>query len=133
LINWIATYRVASPSSSRCQIVLTALPKSYLRITMTYVSKLRDLKSMIQTLRVDKDLNALIGGAASAVGKTRSEIIRIAIEQYCRQVLADNKKSAYDKLVEGGFEPLVIGPADLSTNKERLRTNIRERFKRSSR
>lgn len=82
---------------------------------------------MMPTLRLAKDLEALIDNAAYATGKSRSEIVRAALEQYCRQIFSKSKMSVYDKLVASGYKPIAIGPGDLSTNKERLKTKIRER------
>jgi hypothetical protein len=93
------------------------------------LQKTRICTSMIQTLRLDDDLNSLVASTAKALGSTRSEVIRSAIDQYCRQVLAESKNSIFDKIVSSGFGPLAVGPGDLSTNKKRLKARIRERHK----
>jgi predicted transcriptional regulator len=47
---------------------------------------------IVISLKVDKELNDLIEQYAKSIGKTKSEIIRLALYQYLKQ----NKKIPYE-------------------------------------
>lgn len=86
---------------------------------------------MTTTFRANKDLEELLKMAARITGKRRSELIREAVDSYCRQIVQREKQTWFDVLQQSGFEPIRSGVTDLGTNREHLRKAMDERLKRS--
>jgi hypothetical protein len=90
---------------------------------------------MSTTFRANKKLEELLSEAAELTGKSRSEIIREAVEQYCTTIVSQfgEDMSWLDVLKTTGWKPTKSGlPHDRSTNKEYLKKVIRERANRRS-
>lgn len=87
---------------------------------------------MSTAFRMSPELEKLVQAACDSVGKSRSEIIRLALEKYCLELTKEKQLSWYDVLKSSDFKPIRSGRSDLSTNKELLRKRIVERAKRRS-
>lgn len=87
---------------------------------------------MIASIRMSKNLEQKIEQASRATGKSKSNLVREAVETYCDQLLAKETKFAtlYDWWLSQNLEPAATGIADLSTNKDRLRRTMSERASR---
>lgn len=85
---------------------------------------------MTTTFRASAELEELLAAAAQSSGKQRSEIIREAAAQYCRQLLSEEKQTGYDVLAASGFRPVCSGKKDLATNPEHLRKAVHRRASR---
>jgi metal-responsive CopG/Arc/MetJ family transcriptional regulator len=72
------------------------------------------MRSYRITVRVPKPLAARLKQRSRAEGKTRSELVRIALEKYLGK--AKSGRTAYDMAKEVGIIGCVDGLPDLSTN-----------------
>jgi predicted transcriptional regulator len=88
---------------------------------------------MTSSFRMNEELEQLLDRAAQASGKTRSDIVREAVEGYCLQVISSRHKSWQDILVASGFKPIKSGVKNLARDKNKLRKVIREKAGRRSR
>ena len=67
------------------------------------------------TVRVDESLQERLGSAAQAAGKTESQVVRDALEDYLDR--SQRVVTAYDLFKKAGIIGCVKGgPKDLSTN-----------------
>ncbi len=88
---------------------------------------------MVSSFRLTTNEERLLQLAASRTGKSRSEIVRKAVQTYCRQLLDSEGQTPYERLMASGFKPVDLGETDLSYNKEKQRRLIHERLSKSNR
>ena len=89
---------------------------------------------MVTSLRLPQELDLLLDAVSKQMGQTRSEVIRAAIEKYCREVTSESTYSMYDRLMQAGFRPGKSNSKDrdLASNKEKQRKIISERITRNN-
>ena len=87
---------------------------------------------MVTSLRLNEELERLLNAVVQRTGHTQSDVIRVAVKKYCLELLNQSKYSLYDKLTDSNFRPLELNSTDLSTNKETLRRQLRERAARDN-
>ena len=87
---------------------------------------------MSTTFRMPKELEKRVQLVCDTIGKSRSEVIRAAIEKYCGQFAANHDVSWLDVLEGSGFQPLQSGIKNLSQRKDLLRKKIIESAGRRS-
>ena len=88
---------------------------------------------MVSSFRLSDNEERLLDLLSRRTGRSRSEIVRQAIQMYYKKLAEENSRSSYDRLVESGFEALSSGIGDLSYNKEKQRKIILERLKKNHR
>ena len=66
------------------------------------------------SIRIPKELQTNMQRLVRATGKSESQIVRDALEDYCRK--HENEPSCYDLAVAAGIIGCGSGPPDLSTN-----------------
>lgn len=85
---------------------------------------------MIASIRMSKKLEKKLVEAAKIIGKSKSDLVRQAVESYCDQVLMDDNETWLDWWKAQNFPESKTGISDLSTNQEHLRRAILERAER---
>lgn len=84
--------------------------------------------TMASSFRLDPQLEWKLAKATEQIGCSRSEIIRLAVDKYCEEVLAGSEMTPYERLMASGFEPLDLAiDSSLSGNKRLRREKLRER------
>jgi len=86
---------------------------------------------MPTSVRVDDTTEALLERAAQVSGKTKSAVIRAALQQFCIKVVAGKPLTPYEAIQDhlGCFQ----GPTDLAkASKEYLRKRFRDTKNRHS-
>lgn len=88
---------------------------------------------MVSSFRLSEKEERLLENLSKTTGKSRSEIVRLAIQMYHENQVEESSRSSYDRLVAAGFQPLSSGIGDLSHNKAKQRKIILERLKKNHR
>jgi predicted DNA-binding protein len=88
---------------------------------------------MINSFRLTDDEDEALRFAAQQTGKSRSEIVRLAILNYCQTLTDKTNQTPYQRLLANGFKPVSGADSDLSTNKAKQRKLIREKSGKSNR
>ncbi|MBI2202286.1 MAG: ribbon-helix-helix protein, CopG family [Candidatus Rokubacteria bacterium] len=70
---------------------------------------------MMVSIRLDEGLDRLLARTARALGRTRSEIVKAALREYCRRELLERQARPYE-LVKDVIGRVDSGRGDLSTN-----------------
>ena len=88
---------------------------------------------MVSSFRLTGEEEKLLALLSRRTGKSRSELVRLAIEQYGKGIIANGERSSLQRLVEAGFKPISLGgPKDLASSKDRQRKIIIEKLKKGS-
>lgn len=86
---------------------------------------------MVSSFRLTNVEERLLEVAVRRTGKSRSEIVRLAVQSYCQQLIDSAGQTPYERLMSSGFEPVDLGETDLSYNKKKQRRLINERLSKS--
>lgn len=85
------------------------------------------------SVRLDKETEELLGKTAKLLGKTKSEVVKKSIRQYCMPIAEEKKQSLYEFIKERIDKWPGSGRGDLAIrSKEILRERLREKYKRKS-
>jgi hypothetical protein len=86
---------------------------------------------VVSSFRLTEREEKLLAVLARRTGKSRSELVRLAIEEYGAKLISKDERSSLDRLIEAGFRPLPLGgSSDLSSNKPKQRKIILEKLTR---
>lgn len=66
------------------------------------------------------------------LGKSKAQVVLQAIDKLYEEELEVSKRSLWDQVQEGGFEPANLDWGDLSTNKQRQKQVIREKLSKKN-
>jgi len=88
---------------------------------------------MVSSFRLSNKEEQILQLLSKRTGKSRSDIVRAAIQNYYASLSSSQNKSSYDRLMDSGFKPISSGVGDLSHNKEKQRKIILERLKKDNR
>lgn len=88
---------------------------------------------MVSSFRLSQSDERLLELAAKRSGKSRSQIVREAVQMYCKTLAAQPKRSLYDRLLESDFQPVDGLYPNLSSDKKLQRRLIGESFRKASR
>ena len=87
---------------------------------------------MVSSFRLNDEDEKLLNRIAKKTGKSRSQLVREAIQTYCSGLTTQTKRSLYDRLIESGFKPAKSKYTDLSANKDLQRKLIGEKVSKNS-
>lgn len=83
---------------------------------------------MVSSFRLTDADEKLLDLASKRTGKSRSELVRAAVQSYCRNLVSGPKRSLLDRLTDSGFKPEKGRYTNLSSNKTLQRKLLSEKF-----
>jgi hypothetical protein len=87
---------------------------------------------MVSSFRLTRLEEQLLARAAKRTGKSRSQLVREAVQVYCRKIVTGPRRSLYDRLMEAGFQSVEGRYTDLSSNKKLQRKLISDKVRQAS-